>query len=558
MTLNVELITETVVVGDTTAPTLFSVRADPAGQTSLSWSTDVSENGATVFARARLATAPALSKSDIETGTGDAVGSLGQAVSAAGAASSGQIASLTAGTSYIVDMFARDAAGNESPGIFSAPATSTTAPGGSITVTINMMDQSALGIAPEGVFLEARFADADVPEDLNRLNYDPSFHRSRVRWTFTKQGETYAAQASDKVVNLPAAFNDTNTAYGKRVGHVFTEPGTWIIAVEVQDFSGNVGTAQMTHTVGDPETAFPGNRTICVGSGTGAPAGAQTVASIPAAITAMQNLGQTGRILLERGQTYTEQLLDLRNSASNWYISAYGTGAKPIVLGTGRASGGQSIFTNQSENRDIIFDGVQLQGPWDATTETGNIIKGYRRPADGGSERTYELFNDCAFVALEIGIDFGKQDAGLNSSAFKGEYVHNCDFPSYQDMQLFHASAPNSYLSVTGSRLMQDPNALMGQNGKYGSPRYNQHTPHRAAHAGIATMPSASSSRATTGRKTPNPARNRHCGGTRAENQGPPRWLSGITSKAGAAISTWRTPRAPQIAPPTTCLSNAT
>ncbi|MEO1308743.1 MAG: hypothetical protein AAFV38_12685, partial [Pseudomonadota bacterium] len=99
-----------------------------------------------------------------------------------------------------------------------------------IAVSIDVLDQSANGIAPEGVFLQANFADADVAQDLNRLNYDPSFHRTRVRWTFTKQGESYAPQASDKVVNLPAAFNDTNTAYGKRVGHVFTEPGTWIIA----------------------------------------------------------------------------------------------------------------------------------------------------------------------------------------------------------------------------------------------------------------------------------------------------------------------------------------
>ncbi|MEO1308742.1 MAG: hypothetical protein AAFV38_12680, partial [Pseudomonadota bacterium] len=280
------------------------------------------------------------------------------------------------------------------------------------------------------------------------------------------------------------AFNDTNTAYGKRVGHVFTEPGTWIIAVEVQDMSGNVGTAQITHTVIDPDTVFTGNRTICVGAGdqTNYP-GSQTVATVAAAISALQGLSQTGRILLERGQTYNEQQLVIQN-IPNFYLGAYGTGARPIVAGTGRATGGQSIFANFSSNRDIQFVGVQLQGPWDATTENGNLIKGYRRPGDDGDERDYELFYDCVFDGLEIAIDFGKQNNGLSSTAWKGEYVHNCDFPSYQDMQIFHASAPMSYLSVTGSRLMQHPDAMMGQNGKYGSPRYNQHTPHRAAWAG--------------------------------------------------------------------------
>ena len=283
-----------------------------------------------------------------------------------------------------------------------------------ITVSIHMMDQSALGIAPEGVFLEARFADADVAQDLNRLNYDPSFHRSRVRWTFTKQGETYAAQASDKVVNLPAAFNDTNTAYGKRVGHVFTEPGTWIIDVEVQDFSGNVGTAQMTHTVGDPETAFPGNRTILVGTSDQATyPESQTVSSLAEAIAAQDALGQTARILMQRGTVRREQQLEIGDRLRNFHLGAYGQGPRPILAGDNPGNPGRiPPLLDLTLSGDLRITGVQLQGAWDSRSETGSLVDGLRWQATE-DQRRYGVIRDCVFDGLEIAVELGRQDAAL-------------------------------------------------------------------------------------------------------------------------------------------------
>ena len=159
-------------------------------------------------------------------------------------------------------------------------------------------------IAPIGIWFEV-----DNPQGFNvdaptgdLLADDPTAHEITWIWDFGDPG-TFAAPQ-----NMPASWNNKNVEYGKKGYHVFETPGTYTVSVWGIDSEGTTGQQSVTFEVLDPDEEYPGGRTICLSTEddfADAPSGATLVTSISAAQTAAQNLGQTCRILLRRGESFT-------------------------------------------------------------------------------------------------------------------------------------------------------------------------------------------------------------------------------------------------------------
>ncbi len=107
------------VVIDQTTPTITLPVGTANGANGATWSVTSNEPDGTIFAAIRLATDPALSKADIQAGTGNAIATDTDATPTADANNGGSFTGLTAGTEYAIDMFQIDAESNESLAVIS-------------------------------------------------------------------------------------------------------------------------------------------------------------------------------------------------------------------------------------------------------------------------------------------------------------------------------------------------------------------------------------------------------------------------------------------------------
>lgn len=123
---------------DNVDPILSSPTATSTGETTMDWGVTSDEAGGTVFAAIRLATDAALTKSEIENGTGNAVATSSDASATADGTNAGSFTGLTAATAYVVDMFHRDDSTDQNESaVVSSTSTSTDAAASGPTVGAN-------------------------------------------------------------------------------------------------------------------------------------------------------------------------------------------------------------------------------------------------------------------------------------------------------------------------------------------------------------------------------------------------------------------------------------
>jgi PKD repeat protein len=347
---------------------------------------------------------------------------------------------------------------------------------GTGTVTATIGHRSALEIAPEYIHLSIGVTGATVSEPANLASYDPTHDGL---WYHTDWGDPGAV--SDKVVNLPSAHNDLNVSYGKYPSHCYTSPGTYTVTVTVRELDGAlVGTDTVNITVADPDTVFTGNRTILVdpadvGDNTTYPS-SQVVTTLSAAVTALDALSQTGRILLKRGATFNEtSTIGLTSALPNFYVGAYGSGARPIV-NANLSDQARFIRVLDSVNYDVVSQSIDWRGPWDSTTETGNQVDCFQ--ITFSNTRTI-ISDDCLFDGFYNSFLTEKSSGGTF-----GLCVHNCDFTNWSDYGIGYQSGnANGWWSILGTAAHQHEDAMMGGRGKRPN-RANQHGPIRFEYAG--------------------------------------------------------------------------
>jgi hypothetical protein len=286
--------------------------------------------------------------------------------------------------------------------------------------------------------------------------YDPQAHDITWIWSFGDAGATPNA-----AVNLPDAWRDTNTAYGKRVAHVFASPGTFTVTCWAFDSSGNVGMATAELTVADPEVFFAGNRTICLnppgdGAFTGAPAGAQQVTSWSGVVSAVQGLGQPCRILLKRGATYDGvQNWNWANNTRNVYLADYGSGELPRLRPPEAAADGFMLGVRREAGCDSNkFINLDLHGWWDPESETGS----YGGPIYAFENQNNLLTHGCRIRNWSSFVIGGYE-------TFKMDVViSNTWIQNWRGFGIFAQGGEraDTRCAVVGCAIHQSPNAMQG------------------------------------------------------------------------------------------------
>lgn len=271
-------------------------------------------------------------------------------------------------------------------------------------------------VAPAGVWFEAINISGFEDEFGQPITgpgpgetYDRTFHDITYIWDFNENDPQGDPLPWDAPLNIPNAWNIRGTAYGQRAAHVFRTPGTYNVTLWAVSRAGTVGTASTTVTVGDPDTAYPGARTICfsdTGDFAGAPAGAQLVTSAGGIESAVSNLSQPGRVLFKRGSDQTLQANIGGNQ--NFRAGTWGSGARPIL----RPPLNRYVFEigqGLPNLRFRTYEGLDFRGSWDSTTETGGYYDNVFANILSDAPNMMSVVHDCRISGM----------SGINLSTLK-------------------------------------------------------------------------------------------------------------------------------------------
>ena len=343
------------------------------------------------------------------------------------------------------------------------------------------------GAAPAAVWFESTAFTGLTSTTNDGTIYQAALHDWTVIWDFDDSSNA----TPSTTLNMPTAWKNVNTAYGHRVAHVFKDAGTYAVTVLAYDQNGNVATGSTSVTISDPDTTFATTQTIVVAKDsvfTGAPSGSTQVTSIAAAISARNTLGATdGRILLKRGETYTD-LSDVgtgaswSNTISNFRLGAWGSGNKPILDYDEYSIDDVFALTNQFTGYEFVLDNLDIRGGWDSTLELGKGGTVLDMWLDSGydSNGAYVLFNEVdadgitSFQSIiDVGIDpttdirICYNDGSIANWRNLGIFAHPFD------------DHDESYFAVIGTSVFQNVDALNG--GSKSTGFTNDHGPIRIA-----------------------------------------------------------------------------
>lgn len=316
-------------------------------------------------------------------------------------------------------------------------------------------------VAPAVVWFEATgFSGFNVEEPANPDGgraYDPTAHDITHIWDFDDTG-TFGDH-----LNIPTAWRLSGVDYGKKAVHVFRAGRTYDVGLWSVDRAGASGARTRSVIVQDPGDAYPGTRTICVSSASdfsGKPTGAQEATSISAARAALAALGTTGRILLRRGEEYTGNFA-FGNDLDNVHIGNFGDEAdpRPIWRPVYTASGGGACISgsNSTAGFDVTIWGIDFQGEWDATLETGDA----RGDAIELGSLTGSEYNVLVYQCRISGMGATFWN---NSTAHRTAFV-DCEITHHQSwaLSMFDFSlSPNKRTALVGCFIGQPENACAG------------------------------------------------------------------------------------------------
>lgn len=326
--------------------------------------------------------------------------------------------------------------------------------------------------APAGIWFEATDIDGfDVPGGpAPGETYDPSFHDITYVWTVSPG----VFEAFDGPDNMVPAWNDPSRAYGRQVAFFFPKPGTYEIALWARDGAGNEARATYSVSVADPNSVYPGDRTLYVsfdpGEGwDGAPSGGQFVDSAGALGTALAKAKEPLRVLFKRGQTFSLATIGVARRQLG-QVDAWGQGALPVLIS---ADGQSPIFEFGKRSQIAGFTAANLafQGDWDSTTETGYSTRSPLLWTKSQTPCHYAVWN-CHFSGFDH-LDF-EQAKGVSGTVLMG----NSHVTNWRNFG-FLLRSPDTRFGVVGTAVAQHPDALHG--GPKRGALWNTHGPIRIA-----------------------------------------------------------------------------
>lgn len=351
-----------------------------------------------------------------------------------------------------------------------------------LTVTLASIEQPGVNAAPSPVWFTVSNVTGCDAGDPGANVRDPKFHEIVYVWDF---GDTAnEAPSTAAVLNVPTAWKTINRAYGKRVCHVFNSHGTFTVTVTAYERSTmRKGSATVDVTIGNPQTVFPGNRTIIYDpssivdlAAVGYPS-ANRLTTWAAVTSARNSLGlTTAQILIAPGvvENLTARMVN-DPSWSNIRIGAL-PGTRPRIVHPGTSNFDVIRDYNTTTNQERVIFGLRFEGPWDSTTETGPFI------------RPFNTFNQevPSYLAMTHRCEFdgwAVVNASLSGPS-SGELLYQVhselNITNWGDYATHgcNSGVGTAHTAVIGCKLVQHADALSG--GRDSREFHNEHGPFRS------------------------------------------------------------------------------
>lgn len=240
----------------------------------------------------------------------------------------------------------------------------------SSAITIGITRSATAGVAPLGVFFDAKATTSTHTTD--------HFRSLDFEWDFGDTGAGnwgYGNQVSTTV-------RSRNKAIGPVAAHVFETAGEYTVqltvrAVNPADDSIVTKTTTVAISVTDPDTVYAGTATVCIsqtGNFTGAPSGSEqltltTYSQVDAEIEESANR----RILLRAGESWSST--NTTRLPAGVLVGRYGTGANPIITGTSTSATPFVLENDDVRMVDITVLGTSTP-PTYAQTGAHSLIVG--------------------------------------------------------------------------------------------------------------------------------------------------------------------------------------
>jgi PKD repeat protein len=197
---------------------------------------------------------------------------------------------------------------------------------------------------------------------------------ARFQWTFGDPGGAY------------------NTLVGWNAAHVYNQPGTYTLALQVTNVNREASLATMQIIV-DP----PARSAIYVSPwGNDASSGSSAASPVRTLGRADDLLGDNKAVYLQRGATF-EGASGLSIAGRNVLVSAYGSGANPVIRYTS-ATPYTRIIRVESSAQDVVIENLELDSPF---TVNKDIVRGIE------VQGTNVTVRNCRFGDVSYAINTG-------------------------------------------------------------------------------------------------------------------------------------------------------
>ncbi len=343
----------------------------------------------------------------------------------------------------------------------------------SLTVTILTPEQPGVNAAPAPVWFEVDdvtgcdATDPGVGEVRNA-----KYHDIIYVWDFDDVANAEPPIAAS--LNIPDEWKNTNKAYGRRVAHVYNDPGTYAVTVTAYEPSSRKkGSATVEVTIGDPKTVFPGTRTIIwdpnnvvtpsdYGYGS-----AQKITGAWSTVVSARSDGtrnsQTCQILIAPGAVHDLGASRMVSDPSwpNIRIGALDpNGTKPRIIRDNTDTEEVVRDFGTTTNQERVFFGIRFEGPWDSTSETGPYVRPFN--TFGQNVASYSAMNHrCEFDGWAV-VNASLSGPGSGQKLYQ---MHSeLDVTNWADYGLHGAlrGSGSAYTAIIGCKVTQDENALSG------------------------------------------------------------------------------------------------
>ncbi|MEM9843961.1 MAG: PKD domain-containing protein [Pseudomonadota bacterium] len=342
----------------------------------------------------------------------------------------------------------------------------------SLTVSLDAPVVPGINAAPAATwFRVANINGSSVPGPTDV--YDPEFHDLFYFWRF---GDPVSGTPFIDL-NIPNRWKNLNSGFGPRPVHIYNSPGTYNVECYVFDPVARIyGVATQQVTIGDPLTVFAGAQTLVydpAGVG-GAPADAQIFTDWAAMLGAWGSQGGNTRVLLASGVIREFESNDRISTGAvpvnNLRLEAMNPTAEGHVRPILRTLDETRIIDDRGpQNGSVELIGIDMQGSWDAATETGKLSRGTNSQKNTSTLADFLwLAHRCSFSGFETIRPLQDMNA-LGGRAYCS--ISECRITNWQNYGTYIGpdDKTNIVCSITGSSISQNADGLSGgpKNGFY-------------------------------------------------------------------------------------------